>query len=613
MAHGETEPGTPRSPERDAHGPRTTCAASPAPEECTSTVPSAEVQVLPPPVHLHSERPTDQPPQRTLSCEQLLRYSSDVARLLTDDEDDEDDDTDARDDDADADADARDGSAEESEEEEEVPIVSRAAAIRMPVQLGAEIPLAAFSSHLYARPSERPAASRDSFLRPTSSARSPGKVAAGGGAAGARILGMASPPVSISSQSPSVPAGAATAAAPATKKIVKAPKTRTCSFELQRSKAGPPEKTDSTAPLEEVENAGSEGVESEEDIWSPEQVMAREADLRFRVGGSLYLCVKKCLERNGFQPCTSGEADWNIFWGRPLRPNEFGELDQFQKVNHFPGTSVLGRKDQLARACQRARRLWGAEEMDFLPKTWVLPSDRSELATDVEDKDTKTMYIVKPPDGCKGQGIRIYNDPIAHTKASLACVVSRYIGDPLLINGAKFDMRIYVTVTCFQPLRVYVHEQGLVRLCTAAYNASSKMSSRKNKYSHLTNYAVNRDNVNFVVNTSAEDDNRGHKWSLRALRDWMRQQEIDPEPIFHDIDKLIVKTLIAVEAPVNSNVSLCTPNRNSCFELLGFDVMIDSACKPWLLEVNTSPSLACDTPLDAAIKSQVMVPHLPSG
>ena len=65
--------------------------------------------------------------------------------------------------------------------------------------------------------------------------------------------------------------------------------------------------------------------------------------------------------------------------------------------------------------------------MDFLPKTWVLPSDRSELATDVEDKDSKTMYIVKPPDGCKGQGIRIYNDPIAHTRPSLACVVSRYI------------------------------------------------------------------------------------------------------------------------------------------------------------------------------------------
>ena len=73
------------------------------------------------------------------------------------------------------------------------------------------------------------------------------------------------------------------------------------------------------------------------------------------------------------------------------------------------------------------------------------------------------------------------------------------------------------------------------------------MSSRKNKFSHLTNYAVNRDNANFVVNTSVEEDNQGHKWSFRALRDWMHQHEIDSEVIFRNIDKLIVKTLIAVE------------------------------------------------------------------
>ena len=74
------------------------------------------------------------------------------------------------------------------------------------------------------------------------------------------------------------------------------------------------------------------------------------------------------------------------------------------------------------------------------------------------------MYIVKPPDGCKGQGIRIHNDPIAHTKPSATCVVSRYVANPLLINGAKFDMRIYVTVTSFQPLRVFVHEQVNLQL-----------------------------------------------------------------------------------------------------------------------------------------------------
>ena len=242
---------------------------------------------------------------------------------------------------------------------------------------------------------------------------------------------------------------------------------------------------------DEVACGGRQEGRKHTDEWSKGQIIARQAELKFRLGGGgIYNCVKQCLLQNGFQQTTAGEGDWNIFWGRPLRFVEFGELDQFQKVNHFPGTHVLGRKDHLARALQRARRLWGEREMDFLPKTWVLPSDRSELATEIESKEGKQMYIVKPPDGCKGHGIRIYNDPIAHTKPSAACVVSRYIANPMLINGTKFDLRIYVTVTSFQPLRVYVHEQGLARLCTAAYNPSCKMSSRKNKFSHLTNYAV---------------------------------------------------------------------------------------------------------------------------
>jgi len=42
---------------------------------------------------------------------------------------------------------------------------------------------------------------------------------------------------------------------------------------------------------------------------------------------------------------------------------------------------------------------------------------------------------------------------------------------------------------------------------------------------------------------------------------------------------------------------------NNCFEILGFDIMIDSSYKPWLLEVNLCPSLATDSPLDLKVKS----------
>lgn len=46
---------------------------------------------------------------------------------------------------------------------------------------------------------------------------------------------------------------------------------------------------------------------------------------------------------------------------------------------------------------------------------------------------------------------------------------------------------------------------------------------------------------------------------------------------------------------------------SNCFELLGFDVLIDENMKPWLLEVNLSPSMNTDTPLDIEIKTRLMV------
>lgn len=48
------------------------------------------------------------------------------------------------------------------------------------------------------------------------------------------------------------------------------------------------------------------------------------------------------------------------------------------------------------------------------------------------------------------------------------------------------------------------------------------------------------------------------------------------------------------------------PNRLNCFQLFGFDVMIDANLNPWLLEVNLSPSLSCDSPLDQKIKAEML-------
>lgn len=48
-------------------------------------------------------------------------------------------------------------------------------------------------------------------------------------------------------------------------------------------------------------------------------------------------------------------------------------------------------------------------------------------------------------------------------------IVQHYIALPYLINSSKFDLRIYVYVTCYDPLRIYVYDNGLARFASVKY------------------------------------------------------------------------------------------------------------------------------------------------
>ena len=78
----------------------------------------------------------------------------------------------------------------------------------------------------------------------------------------------------------------------------------------------------------------------------------------------------------------------------------------------------------------------------------------------------------------------------------------------------------------------------------------------------------------------------------------------------HRIKDVIIKTLQSVEPHIVSTCQRCTKHRNVCFELFGFDILLDSKLKPWLLEVNISPSLSSSSPLDKKIKTMLIVDTL---
>ena len=69
------------------------------------------------------------------------------------------------------------------------------------------------------------------------------------------------------------------------------------------------------------------------------------------------------------------------------------------------------------------------------------------------------------------------------------------------------------------------------------------------------------------------------------------------------MDDLIIKTILSGETFIYNGFKMFVPHRDSCFELLGFDILIDEELHPWLIEVNLSPSLLADSDMDFIIKS----------
>ncbi|CAN0502200.1 unnamed protein product, partial [Ectocarpus sp. 8 AP-2014] len=72
------------------------------------------------------------------------------------------------------------------------------------------------------------------------------------------------------------------------------------------------------------------------------------------------------------------------------------------------------------------------------------------------------------------------------------------------------------------------------------------------------------------------------------------------------IEDVVLRTMVAADGDMTTHSHQFTRHRGCCYELFGFDVLLDEALKPWLLEVNISPSLFGSSALDRRIKGTLM-------
>ncbi len=296
----------------------------------------------------------------------------------------------------------------------------------------------------------------------------------------------------------------------------------------------------------------------------------------------------------------------NIVWKLMKQDRMFPflkTLNQYQKFNHFPMTWQLSRKDNLYNNYYNMKVKF-PDEYKYMPETYVLPRDYdifvNEKLKDFDLNNKTKLWLLKPCASSRGRGIRLLTDVDNIPKKIIA---THYIYNPHLINGRKYDLRLYLLVTGYTPLKIYLFDNGLARFCSEEYDLNpEKMSDR---YIHLTNYSINKTSTNFAQNDSV-DQEFGEKWTLFTLRKYFEKNNLDFNAVWLKIKDIIVKVILSVTdiaIPLIKSFKLSSGN---LFELYGVDILLDETLNPWLMEVNLNPSLNCDSQLDLKVKSKLL-------
>eukprot|EP00792_Barthelona_sp_PAP020_P007088 TRINITY_DN3103_c0_g2_i1.p1 TRINITY_DN3103_c0_g2~~TRINITY_DN3103_c0_g2_i1.p1 ORF type:complete len:844 (-),score=162.77 TRINITY_DN3103_c0_g2_i1:51-2582(-) len=358
----------------------------------------------------------------------------------------------------------------------------------------------------------------------------------------------------------------------------------------------------------ESDSSSVEFIDFEVNIGNFEKKQQTKNKIVFYCAGSKYSAVREAAKAHKWV-FSSDENHWDVLWQDScFSIDQVVRLEPYQRANHFIGMSEIARKDNLARNLMKLSHLF-PKDYTFVPKTWHVPKKLFAFQQHHSHRSSKknVFYIVKPSASAQGKGIYLISDP-SQLDASLleetTCVVQEYINDPFLINGFKFDLRIYVLVLSVDPLKIYIYDEGLARFATSPFSKVTNENAA-NLFMHLTNYAINKHNENFIFNSNDQRDDEGSKWSLTAIWKHLKTLNHDVEQIKRMMHDLIVKTIISIQPHLKQEFYAVIGNRTDsfgCFEILGFDILLKEDLKPMLIEVNHSPSFRCDTPLDHTIK-----------
>ncbi|XP_071498782.1 uncharacterized protein [Diadema antillarum] len=360
---------------------------------------------------------------------------------------------------------------------------------------------------------------------------------------------------------------------------------------------------------------GGRGGKSPIDSSGRKSVMQVDTSPAFYIGGNNGVpLIEGPLLARGWRRITDKTSDnFKLKWVElksGINYNTFKPGEQL--VNRIPNSGILATKTGLfntlreyERICDRTKGsrgcTLGLRMEEFFPESFILDlkPDREAFFETFKEGE---IWICKPNGMNQGKGIYLVRDITqlreryqARDVAASSSkemqrrirgytagqrLIQRYIPNPLLLNGKKFDVRSYMLIACTNPFIVLFHH-GYLRLSCENYDPDSRDIS-----THLTNQYQQKKNPNY------QDIKEETVWSMEDFNDHVNKNLAEEKGLAKDwVFGFFQKRM----CQIMTQCFLASKNklepRLGYFDLLGFDFLLDTDMKIWLLEINVNPAL----------------------